>query len=212
MTREELGGPLVSASGNRNGYVMEITEAGSDHAATTFRWLLFLVCGDPDADETYFGGYPKEKVSPISCPDNVAFDPAGHLWVATDGNQLGSHDGLFAVPTAGHNRGQVRQFLTVPVDAECSGPFITADGKTVFVAVQHPGEDSTFENPVVDVAARQPLSSPVGGRDLPAGQSADRSLSHSCCSSSRMRVPVRGPHSWSLAAGQTSRQESSSES
>ena len=150
MTREELGGPLVSNSGNRNGYVMEITEAGSDHAATTFKWLLFLVCGDPDAEETYFGGYPKERISPISCPDNVAFDPAGHLWVSTDGNSLGSNDGLFAVPTAGHNRGQVRQFLTVPLGAECSGPLITADGRTVFVAVQHPGEDdgSTFEDPL----------------------------------------------------------------
>jgi secreted PhoX family phosphatase len=147
MVRSELGAPLTSTSGNRNGYVLEITETGSDHAATTFRWLLFLVCGDPNAAETYFGGYPKDRVSPISCPDNVAFDPAGHLWVATDGNQLGSNDGLFAVPTAGANRGQVLQFLTVPLGAECCGPLITEDGNTVFVAVQHPGEDGTFEDP-----------------------------------------------------------------
>jgi hypothetical protein len=150
MTRDELGGPLVSKSGNRNGYVLEITETGSDHAGTTFRWLLFLVCGDPEAEETYFGGYPKDRVSPISCPDNVAFDAAGHLWVATDGNQLGSNDGMFAVPTAGANRGQVLQFLTVPLGAECCGPLITGDGKTVFTAVQHPGEatGSTFEDPL----------------------------------------------------------------
>jgi secreted PhoX family phosphatase len=150
QTRDELGGPLVSKSGNRNGYVLEITETGSDHAGTTFRWLLFLVCGDPEAEETYFGGYPKDRVSPISCPDNVAFDPAGHLWVATDGNQLGSNDGMFAVPTAGANRGQVLQFLTVPLGAECCGPLITGDGKTVFTAVQHPGEatGSTFEDPL----------------------------------------------------------------
>jgi secreted PhoX family phosphatase len=147
MVRSELGAPLTSTSGNRNGYVLEITETGTDHAATTFRWLLFLVCGDPNAAETYFGGYPKDRVSPISCPDNVAFDPAGHLWVATDGNQLGSNDGLFAVPTAGANRGQVLQFLTVPLGAECCGPLITEDGNTVFVAVQHPGEDGTFEDP-----------------------------------------------------------------
>jgi secreted PhoX family phosphatase len=149
MTRDELGAPLESSSGNRNGYVLEITENGRDHAGTEFRWLLFLVCGDPEAPETYFGGYPKDRVSPISCPDNVAFDPAGNLWVSTDGNALGSNDGLFAVPTAGANRGQVLQFLTVPIGAECSGPLVTKDGRTVFVAVQHPGEmdGSTFEDP-----------------------------------------------------------------
>jgi secreted PhoX family phosphatase len=149
MVRSEMGAPLTAASGNRNGYVLELTETGGDHAGTTFRWLLFLVCGDPEAPETYFGGYPKDRVSPISCPDNVAFDDAGHLWVATDGNALGSNDGLFAVPTAGANRGQVLQFLTVPVGAECCGPLISDDGRTVFVAVQHPGEvdGATFEDP-----------------------------------------------------------------
>ena len=51
-----------------------------------------LVCGDPDAPETYFAGYDKTKVSPISCPDNVAFDALGNPWIATHGNVLGSHD------------------------------------------------------------------------------------------------------------------------
>ena len=72
--RDSLGDPLTTASGNRNGYVMELTEDGDDPASTTFSWLLFLVCGDPEAQEVYFGGYPGEDVSPISCPDNVAFD------------------------------------------------------------------------------------------------------------------------------------------
>ena len=108
-----------------------------------------LVCGDPEAPETYFAGYPKDQVSPISCPDNVAFDRRGNLWISTDGNELGSNDGLFAVPTAGPQRGRVRQFLTVPVGAETCGPLISGDGKTVFTAVQHPGEvdGSTFEDP-----------------------------------------------------------------
>jgi secreted PhoX family phosphatase len=147
--REELGGPLVEASGNRNGYVLELTEADNDAGARSFRWLLFLVCGDPEAAETYFGGYPKDRVSPISCPDNVAFDATGNLWISTDGNSLGSNDGMFACPVEGANRGQVLQFLTVPIGAETCGPLISPDGKTVFNAVQHPGETdgSTFENP-----------------------------------------------------------------
>jgi uncharacterized protein len=147
--RDELGGPLVEATGNRNGYVLELTEADNDATSTEFSWLLFLVCGDPEAAETYFGGYPKDQVSPISCPDNVAFDADGNLWISTDGNVLGSNDGMFAVPTEGANRGQVLQFATVPFGAEMCGPLISADGKTVFNAIQHPGEtdDATFENP-----------------------------------------------------------------
>ncbi|MBA2551514.1 MAG: PhoX family phosphatase [Nocardioidaceae bacterium] len=150
MVRSELGAPLTPASGNRNGYVLEWQENGNDAAARRFEWNLFLVCGDPDAPETYFGGYPKDRVSPISCPDNVAFDSAGHLWVSTDGNALGSNDGLFAVPTQGTNRGQVLQFLTVPLEAETCGPLISKDGHSVWVAVQHPGEsdDATFNNQV----------------------------------------------------------------
>jgi uncharacterized protein len=148
MVRESPSAPLQQASGNRNGYVLELTEDGDDGASTTFTWNLFLVCGDPEAPETWFGGFPKERVSPISCPDNVAFDRRGNLWISTDGNELGANDGLFAVPTSGPERGFVRQFLTVPVGAETCGPFVVGDD-SVFVAVQHPGEvdGATFEQP-----------------------------------------------------------------
>ncbi len=104
----------MEQSGNRNGYILELTEEGDDAAKTGFFWTLFLVCGDPAAQETYFGGFDKSKVSPISCPDNVAFDGSGNLWISTDGNVLGSNDGIFTVPVAGPNRGQVKQFLSVP--------------------------------------------------------------------------------------------------
>lgn len=146
MVRSKLGAPLTSASGNRNGYVLEITP--DDHAGTTFGWDLMLVCGDPAAAETYFGGFDKSKVSPISCPDNVAFDDDGNLWVSTDGNVLGSNDGIFRVPVAGPNRGQVLQFVTMPRGAEACGPLIADDSRSLFFAVQHPGEidGATFEN------------------------------------------------------------------
>ena len=141
--------PLMDTTGNRNGYVLEMVARKGNHDLRDFDWRLMLVCGDPEAPETYFAGFPKDKVSPISCPDNVAFDAEGNLWVSTDGNKLGSNDGLFRVPTAGPRRGQVRQFLTVPPGAETCGPVITRDQRTVFVAVQHPGEDdgATFETP-----------------------------------------------------------------
>ena len=147
--RDKLGQPLRETSGNRNGYVLEMSPSREDHAADTFGWNLMLVCGDPGAQETYFAGFPKQLVSPISCPDNVAFDGVGNLWVATDGNQLGSHDGLFRIPVEGPKRGHVEQFLTVPTGAECCGPLITDDGASVWIAVQHPGESdgATFASP-----------------------------------------------------------------
>ncbi|MGQ0776591.1 MAG: PhoX family protein [Pseudonocardiales bacterium] len=123
---------------NRHGHVLELAEDGNNPAATTFSWRLLLVCGDPADASTYFGGFPKDQVSPISCPDNVAFDPLGNLWISTDGNALGSNDGLFAVPVDGPSRGQVKQFLTVPRGAETCGPVI--ENRLALVAVQHPGE------------------------------------------------------------------------
>ncbi|TDC43601.1 PhoX family phosphatase [Micromonospora sp. KC213] len=125
---------------NKHGQILELVEDRADNTAETFAWSLPIVAGDPTDPSTYFAGYDKTKVSPISCPDNVAFDAAGNLWISTDGNALGSNDGLFATPVEGPERGHLKQFLTVPVGAETCGPFITEDNRSVFVAVQHPGE------------------------------------------------------------------------
>ena len=129
---------------NKNGLVMEIDD---DHAGEKFTWDLVLVCGDPDEAYTYFGGFDKAKVSPISCPDNLAFDEFGNLWISTDGNALGSNDGLYAMTVEGNNRGEVKCFLTVPFAAETCGPIV--EKNRVIVNVQHPGEtdDATVEKP-----------------------------------------------------------------
>ncbi|MER7888733.1 PhoX family phosphatase [Micromonospora sp. NPDC094482] len=125
---------------NKHGQVLELVENRGDNTAESFTWSLPIVCGDPTDASTYFAGYDKTKVSPISCPDNVAFDATGNLWISTDGNALGSNDGLFATALEGPERGHLKQFLTVPLGAETCGPFITGDNRSVFVAVQHPGE------------------------------------------------------------------------
>ncbi|MBB6037110.1 PhoX family protein [Phytomonospora endophytica] len=135
---------------NKHGQIFEITEDNGNQASETFTWDVPIVCGDPADPATFFAGFDKTKVSPISCPDNVAFDASGkNLWISTDGNALGTNDGLFAVPLTGPERGFVRQFLSVPFGAETCGPFVHDDNKTVFVAVQHPGEvtGATLDNP-----------------------------------------------------------------
>lgn len=136
-------------SANRDGHVIELTELDGQ-GGERFAWSILLLCGDPAGiAQTYFAGYPKELVSPISCPDNVAFDGEGNLWISTDGapSTIRKNDGLFKVPLEGPERGRVQQFLSVPRDAETCGPIIRDDEGMVFVAVQHPGEDGTFAAP-----------------------------------------------------------------
>ena len=88
-------------------------------------------------------------------PDNVAVDPDGRLWIATDGNSpkaTGRNDGIWALETEGPMRGQSKHFYRTPNGAEACGPLFTPDGQTMFVAIQHPGEGDddnagTFEAP-----------------------------------------------------------------
>ena len=130
---------------NKHGQVLEIDD---DPTGREFRWNLLLVCGDPEDPSTYFGGFDKSQVSPISCPDNVTFDRHGNLWITTDSTEaLGANDGLYAVPLDGPQRGRVMQFLSVPRGAEACGPVIEDD--LVLVSAQHPGEldGASADNP-----------------------------------------------------------------
>lgn len=137
-------------SGNLHGHIIEVTEDGDDYGATRFKWDMFLLCGDPEDPSTYFAGFPKEQVSAISCPDNIAFDRAGNLWIATDGAEkaLKRNDGLFAVPVSGEDRGHLRQFMSTVTGSEVCGPEFTPDNSTLFLAIQHPGEGGTYEKPI----------------------------------------------------------------
>jgi len=146
-------------NGNKHGHVLEL-EPGGDHTSTRFTWRVFLVCGDPAAPDTYFAGFDKSQVSPITCPDNVAFDRHGNLWIATDStNALGINDGLYAVPVDGPERGRAKLFLTVPRGAETCGPVV--GDRLVTVCVQHPGE-------VDGASADSPASHwPDGGASQP---------------------------------------------
>jgi uncharacterized protein len=144
-TAPDPGNPRVP---NPYGHVLELREDGDNAGARSFRWRIFLLCGDPADPGTYFAGYPRELVSPIGSPDNMTFDNEGNIWLATDGTQpTGGNNGLFACPTRGAERGHVQLFATVPVGAETCGPLLTRDNRSLFIAVQHPGEGGTVEEP-----------------------------------------------------------------
>ncbi|QDU68391.1 PhoX family protein [Engelhardtia mirabilis] len=151
---------------NRHGHVVELIPPGEPgarhHAASAFRWELFLLGGDPGGD-VGARAHPDTTVDGwLSCPDNLTFDSRGRLWIATDGmGKLGLGDGLYGCDTAGEGRALTRQFFRAPRGAEVCGPCFTPDDRTLFLAVQHPGNEggSTFAQP----STRWPDFSP----DLP---------------------------------------------
>ncbi|MBW0119230.1 PhoX family protein [Pseudonocardia abyssalis] len=131
---------------NAHGHVVEFEEDGGDAAAGAFAWRILLVCGDPDDPSTYFSGFDKSQVSPITSPDNLAFDGHGNLWISTDsgralevpGAPAGINDGLYGVSLEGETRGRIALFATVPNGAECCGPVVTDE--FVLISPQHPGD------------------------------------------------------------------------
>jgi uncharacterized protein len=141
---------------NKHGHIIEIdppmVNGKADHAATECRWQFFILGGDPNNPQhgaRYHG--PVTANGWIAAPDNVAFDPKGRVWISTDGQEqlAGFADSLYAAETSGPKRGVTRCFFSAPRGAECTGPAFTPDGKTLFLSVQHPGDEkgSTFDKP-----------------------------------------------------------------
>jgi secreted PhoX family phosphatase len=144
---------------NRFGHIIEIVppevNGKPDHTATTCRWEFFITGGDPrnpQHNARYGNGNVEVSATGwIAAPDNVAFDPHGRIWIATDGQDdwIGYADSLYAAETSGPRRGVTRCLFSTPRGAECTGPAFTPDGKTLFVSVQHPADEkgSDFDKP-----------------------------------------------------------------
>ena len=87
----------------------------------------------------------------FGAPDGLWFDQFGRLWIQTDQSGDGAGDWLNiggnAMVCADPNSKEIRRFLTGPRNAEVTGVINTPDGRTMFVGIQHPGEDSVAANP-----------------------------------------------------------------
>jgi hypothetical protein len=132
------------------GHIIRWREQGSDPAALHFQWDIFALCGDPQhPDPAYRGNI---KGDGFGSPDGIWFDERGLLWIQTDVSagtlnkahyaRLGNNQMLCADVASG----EIRRFLTGPLGAEVTGVQITPDGRTLFVNIQHPGENPSGRN------------------------------------------------------------------
>ncbi len=136
---------------NRWGHIIRWEEDGGDHTSTTFSWDLFVIAGQGRssgdgstvADESGFGS-----------PDGIWADPDGRVWIQTDGTQPGgANDQMLAAnPYVNDEAGapQIRRFLTAVIGCEVTGIITTPDQRTMFVNIQHPGENGGSTWPQTD--------------------------------------------------------------
>ena len=122
--------------GNYHGSILKIVEKDGDPASLEFTASTFLAGGE---------------MTGFSSPDNMVFDRKGNLWMTNDISKKSmgkapytkfKNNGLFYIPLRGAHAGKVFQVASAPNDAELTGPCFSEDGKTLFLSVQHPGENS----------------------------------------------------------------------
>lgn len=134
-----------------------------------FSWDIFVFGAPSDgADDINLSGLTESNE--FACPDGLAFDARGILWVQTDNSGAmevkdKTNDQMLAViPTNlvdasgeadiihADNQNELRRFFVGPNGSEITGLTFTADQKNCFLNVQHPGNwpysmDATAETP-----------------------------------------------------------------
>ena len=148
---QPVGGPNPREK-NVYGQILRWSEQGNDHGAAHFDWDLFVVAGNPAVHPQQPKG-GSANITPqnmFNSPDGMGFDDAGRLWILTDGDVSNTGDfagmGNNQMLCADPNTGEIRRFMVGPVGCEVTGISFAPDQKTLFVGIQHPGENggSTF--------------------------------------------------------------------
>jgi len=94
----------------------------------------------------------------FNSPDRIAFDSAGMLWIQTDGKC--SNEGDFAgmgnnqVLVGDTKTGEIPRFMVGPRECEITGLCWSADRRTAFIGIQHPGNDGGSRFPMVEIPFR----------------------------------------------------------
>ncbi len=128
---------------NIDGHVIKMIETGNDPLATTFKWEVFLLAGDAALAEAHRKGTLAADVS-LSSPDCVNVDAMGRVWLQSDYDSTATNMQSFGncmMTYVNPVTKEARRFATGPNGCEITGMAWTPDLTTLFVNVQHPGED-----------------------------------------------------------------------
>lgn len=161
-----------AGSGNPHGHIIRFREdARVPAAALSFRWDVFLFGAEADADaQINLSGLRADN--DFSSPDGLWFSKAtGICWIQTDDGAYTDVSNcmlLAAIPGkvgdgraitvnntlnganatqntfigAALGEARLRRFMVAPRGAEVTGLTESADGKALFVNIQHPGENT----------------------------------------------------------------------
>jgi secreted PhoX family phosphatase len=118
-----------------------------DFDGLSLRWSHLVLAGDPVNERAEAKGNIKGDI--FACPDGLALDGRGVLWIQTDMHATQMYKG--ELERIGNNQmlacdrstGEIRRFLTGPVNCEITGLTFSPDGRTMFINIQHPGETPT---------------------------------------------------------------------
>jgi secreted PhoX family phosphatase len=139
-----VGGPNPREK-NNYGQIVRWWPDGGDHTAPGFKWDLYVTAGNPTVHQDAYAG--SKNVTPenmFNSPDGLGFDSAGLLWIQTDGNYSNAKDfagqGNNQMLIGDPETGEIKRFLVGPKECEVTGIAWSADRKTLFVGIQHPGE------------------------------------------------------------------------
>ncbi|MGY0399345.1 MAG: PhoX family protein [Ostreibacterium sp.] len=140
---------------NQYGHIIRWQEANNDHTALNFTWDIYVMAGNPNVypkGSPYAGSGNINKDNTFNSPDGLGFDDSGRIWIETDGKYSNKEDylgqGNNMMLAGDPNTGEIKRFLTGPKSCEITGLTFSDDYRSMFINIQHPGEneDSTFPN------------------------------------------------------------------
>ncbi len=146
-----VGGPNPREK-NLYGQIVRWQPADADHGSDRFTWDLFAMAGNPAVHQDLNKGSANITAENMfNSPDGMAFDSTGLLWIQTDGNYSNAKDfagqGNNQMLCADPETGEIKRFLVGPKECEITGSTWSADKRTMFIGVQHPGEKGNSQFP-----------------------------------------------------------------